>query len=91
MERTQMTSLPKRLTELVLAPRSRLIWLALAGFFLGSALCPFNPPARDEPQPMKQGETMNSPSAIGTNMENEHYIRPASATGQIETATFALG
>ena len=59
-----MTSMPKRLTGLALAPRTRFIWLALAGFFLGSALCPFNPPAEDGPQQMKQGEIMNSPSEI---------------------------
>ena len=86
-----MTSLPKRLTEFVFAPRSRIIWLALAGFFLGSALCPFNPPAEDGLQPMKQGEIMNSPSQIPTNMDNQHLTRSASATGEIETATFALG
>jgi hypothetical protein len=86
-----MTSLPKRLTELVLAPGSRLIWLALAGFFLGSALCPFNPPAQDGPQPVKQGEIMNSASEVRTDIENEHLNRLASSTGEIETATFALG
>ena len=86
-----MTSLPKRLTEFVFAPRSRIIWLALAGFFLGSALCPFNPPAEDGPQAMKQGEIMNSPSEVPANMDNQHLTRSASATGEIETATFALG
>ena len=86
-----MTSLPKRLTGFVFAPRSRIIWLALAGFFLGSALCPFNPPAEDGPQPMKQGEIMNSPSESQTSVENKHFDGSASATGEIETATFALG
>ncbi len=86
-----MTSLPKRLTEFVFAPRSRIVWLALAGFFLGSALCPFNPPAEHGPQQMKQGEIMNSPSEIPAHMDNQPLARLASATGEIETATFALG
>jgi len=86
-----MTSLPKRLTEFAFAPRSRIVWLALAGFFLGSALCPFNPPAEDSPKPMKQGEIMNSASEIQVNMDNQHLTGSASATGEIETATFALG
>ncbi len=86
-----MTSLPKRMTEFAFAPRSRIVWLALAGFFLGSALCPFNPPAEDGPQQIKQGEIMNSPSEIQANMDNQKIARPAPAAGQIETATFALG
>jgi hypothetical protein len=86
-----MTFLPKRLTEFVFAPRSRIVWLALAGFFLGSALCPFNPPAQDGPQQMKQGEIMNSPSESQTRVENKHFDGLPSATGEIETATFALG
>jgi len=86
-----MTSLPKRLTGFVFAPRSRIVWLALAGFFLGSALCPFNPPAQDGLQPVKEGEIMNSASEVRTDIENEHLNRLASSTGEIETATFALG
>jgi len=86
-----MTSLPKRLTELVIAPRARLIWLALAGFFLGSALCPFNPPAGDRPQAMKEGQVMNSPSESNASVETQHLYGLASASSQIETATFALG
>ncbi len=86
-----MTSLPKKMTEFAFAPRSRLVWLALAGFFLGSALCPFNPPAQDGPQQTKQGEIMNIASEIPANMDNQHLARSAPATGEIETATFALG
>jgi hypothetical protein len=86
-----MTSLPKRLTELVIAPRARLIWLALAGFFLGSALCPFNPPAADQPQAMKESEVMNSPSESKASEETQHFNGLASASSEIETATFALG
>jgi hypothetical protein len=86
-----MTSLPKRLTGFVLAPRSRIIWLALAGFFLGSALCPFNPPAQDGPQLMKEGEVVNSTSEILANTDDELLNRSALAAGEIETATFALG
>ena len=87
----KMTSLPKRLTELVIAPRARLIWLALAGFFLGSALCPFNPPAGDQPQTMKESEEMNSPSESKASVETQHFNGLASASSEIETATFALG
>jgi hypothetical protein len=58
----KMAFMQKRITELVFAPRSRLIWLALAGFFLGSALCPFNPPSEDGLQQIKQGTTMNGQS-----------------------------
>ncbi|MGO8944533.1 MAG: hypothetical protein ACLQJ7_12780 [Syntrophobacteraceae bacterium] len=86
-----MTSLPKRLTEFAFAPRSRIVWLALAGFFLGSALCPFNPPAEDGTQQIKQGEIMNSPSEIPATMDNQHLVRPVATTAEIETATFALG
>lgn len=86
-----MTSLPKRLTELVIAPRARLIWLALAGFFLGSALCPFNPPAADQPQTMKESEVMNSPLESKASEETQHFGGLAPASSEIETATFALG
>ena len=86
-----MTSLPKRLTELVIAPRARLIWLALAGFFLGSALCPFNPPAADQPQTMKESEVMNSPLESKASEETQHFSGLAPASSEIETATFALG
>ena len=86
-----MTSLPKRLTEFAFAPRSRIVWLALAGFFLGSALCPFNPPAEDGQQKMKQGEIMNSPSESQTSVENKHFAGLTSATVEMQTATFALG
>ncbi len=86
-----MTSLPKRVTGFVFAPRSRVIWLALAGFFLGSALCPFNPPAEDGPQPMKQETIMNSPSESQTSVEKKHFTGLASATGEMQTATFSLG
>jgi hypothetical protein len=81
----------KKITELVLAPRARVIWLALAGFFLGSALCPFNPPTADEPSSISQGETMNSAPERVTNTENKHFEHPIPSTGEIETATFALG
>jgi hypothetical protein len=86
-----MTSLPKRLTELTVAPRTRIIWLALAGFFLGSALCPFNPPAGDQPQTTKASEEMNRPSESQASVETQHFNRLASASSEIETATFALG
>ncbi len=86
-----MTSIPKRLTGLALAPRARFIWLALAGFFLGSALCPFNPPSEDGPKQIKQGEIMNNPSESRMNIENMRLNRLASAPSETETATFALG
>lgn len=86
-----MTSLPKKLTELVIAPRARLIWLALAGFFLGSALCPFNPPAADQPQTIREDEVMNSPSESRVSVETQRLNTLASTSSEIETATFALG
>ncbi len=86
-----MTSLPKKLTELVIAPRARLIWLALAGFFLGSALCPFNPPAPDQPQTIREDEVMNSPSESLASVETQRLNTLASTSSKIETATFALG
>jgi hypothetical protein len=51
----------------------RLVWLALAGFFPGSALCPFNPPAADQPDSVKERAAMNSPSESRANVENEHF------------------
>jgi hypothetical protein len=86
-----MNSMPKKITGLVLAPRARIIWLALAGFFLGSALCPFNPPGDNGEQSVKQGEIMNSVSENQVNMESKPFSRPTPETRQIETATFALG
>ncbi len=86
-----MTSSSNRLTGFVFAPRGGIIWAALAAFFLGSTLCPFNPPAEDGPQPMKQGAIMNSSTEIQTSVEHKHFGGLASATGEIETATFALG
>ncbi len=74
--------MPKKITDLAFAPRARLIWIALAGFFLGSALCPFNPPAKDGPQSEKQGETMNNPAENLTNIENEHFDTPVPAAAR---------
>jgi hypothetical protein len=87
----EMTSMPMKITELVFAPRVRVIWLALAGFFLGSALCPFNPPAGDEPHSIKQGETMNAPLENPINTNTILLDRQAMPAPEIETATFALG
>jgi hypothetical protein len=86
-----MTSVPRRITGLAIAPKARLIWIALSGFFLGSALCPFNPPSGNGPQSIKQEETMNSQAENLKNIESKHFDSPAPATGEIETATFALG
>ncbi len=86
-----MASIPKKIGELVLAPGSRLIWLALGGFFLGSALCPFDPPADNGAQFVRQGEIMNNPSENRVNMESKQFHRLAPQTGQVETAAFALG
>lgn len=86
-----MTSQPHRLTELFPSSRARLIWLALAGFFLGSALCPFNPPAADQLDSLKERAAMNSPSESLTNVENKHFNGLTSTSSEIETATFALG
>ncbi|SPF37033.1 exported hypothetical protein [Syntrophobacter sp. SbD1] len=86
-----MHSMPKKIAELVFAPRTRTIWLALAGLFLGSALCPFNPPAEDGPQPVNQGKIMNSAAQNRTDLENRQLERPAPAAREMETATFALG
>ena len=80
-----------RLTELVLAPKAGLIWLALAGFFLGSALCPFNPPTGAQPDSAKERTTMNSQSESMTNVENKQFNGLTSVSPEIETATFALG
>jgi hypothetical protein len=65
--------------------------LALAGFFLGSALCPFNPPAGDHPDSLKERAAMNSQSASLTNVENKQFNGLTSASSAIETATFGLG
>lgn len=86
-----MTSMPKRLTELGLAPRTRPIWLALAAFFLGSALCPFNPPAGDQADTAQKGEVMKSPSESRVDDENRHRNGSMSASSETQTATFALG
>jgi hypothetical protein len=40
---------------------------------------------------MKQGAIMNSSTEIQTSVEHKHFGGLASATGEIETATFALG
>ena len=82
---------PHKLTELVFTPRARVIWLALTGFFLGSALCPLNPPPMEESSSKEQGETMNSAPEIHTNIDKNHLKYPVSATRETEKATFALG
>ena len=86
-----MTSMQKRLTELVMAPGARIIWMALAGFFLGSAFCPFNPPAADQAQVMKESEVMNSRSESNASVQTQHFKGLASTSSETETATFALG
>ncbi len=86
-----MKSLQKKLLESGNASRAGLIWLALAGFFLGSALCPFNPPVDDRPNSVKEGKKMNTTSESRTNIENTHVNASASTSPEIETATFALG
>ena len=86
-----MNSMPKKITGLVLAPGARIIWLALAGFFLGSALCPFDSPGDKGAQSVKQGEIMNSASENRVNTESKPLNHLVPQTRQVETATFALG
>ena len=81
-----------KFTDLVFTPRSRVIWAALAAFLMGSALCPFNPPAGEEPNFIKQGETMNAPLEKSINNDTTAPgLRAFSSRREIETATFALG
>ena len=86
-----MTSLQKKLTGFVLAPRAGFIWLALVGFFLGSAFCAFNLPEDERPHSMKIEGTMNSLSESRINSENMRLSGSASASSEMETATFAMG
>jgi len=86
-----MTLSQKKIIESVFAPGTRIVWLALAGFFLGSALCPFNPPNDHGSQSVKEGEIMNTSAESLTTIDNKHFLGPAPEKRQIETATFALG
>ncbi len=79
-----------RFTRFYTTPRNRLIWLALVGFFVGSAICPFNPPAPDGQKSMNTEETLTNPS--NDNINKERIMSAIGAKSpEIETATFALG
>jgi hypothetical protein len=80
-----------RVSKLVLASRVKVVWLALAGFFLGSALCPFNPPAAERQDSFRETTAMNSGSEGSTNMGDKSFNGPSATSSEIETATFALG
>jgi hypothetical protein len=85
-----MKSTPERPFEFGSSRMPRIVWLALAAFFLGSALCPFNPPVDDRSNSVKDGKYMNTAAESSTNIENEH-LKAVSMSQEIETATFALG
>jgi hypothetical protein len=84
-----MTFASQKFKELFSAPRSKLIWSALILFFVGAAICSFNPPADSVRQTMKGVETMNSKpesqKAVNTGLKNNP------TPSETETATFALG
>lgn len=69
--------------------RSRLLWPALVFFFVGSAICSFNPPANNGQQVVEGEQAMNSRSE-GHEKERTD-LKGGLAPSQIETATFALG
>ncbi len=85
-----MKSTPQSSLEFGSSRMPRFIWLALAAFFLGSALCPFDPPVEDRSHSVKEENHMNSTAESSTNIENEH-LKAASASPEFGTATFALG
>ncbi len=79
----------RRLKELFAVPRRRLIWPSLVLFFVGSAICSFNPPADDGQQIIRRGNIMNSQSEGQTSERTD--LRSGAASSETETATFALG
>ncbi len=85
-----MDSPKKRFAVLFATRRNRMIWLALVGFFVGSAICPFNPPARDETQSMRAEEAIRYSSNDNRNKERTMPASEAKSQ-EFETATFALG
>ena len=86
-----MPSLQNKLTGFVLTRRTELVWLALVGFFLGSAFCALNPPADDRQDSMKIGGKMSNPSGSKLNSDDVRLSGLAAAPTEMETATFALG
>ncbi len=70
------------------APAGRLTWLALVLFFVGGAICSFNPPA-DDGQHIKGEHVMNTQSESRANEGTD--LKGGGGQSEIETATFALG
>ncbi|MHC1726762.1 MAG: hypothetical protein AB9866_12260 [Syntrophobacteraceae bacterium] len=84
-----MAFLSEKVKESIAAPRSRFIWAALVLFFIGSAICSFNPPADDGQKLIRGEQTMNSQSGSQANERTD--LKSGVASSGIETATFALG
>jgi hypothetical protein len=80
----------RKQTESLSAQKNRLILLVVSTFFLGSAICPFNPPVGGELS-TKQGEIMNHSTQSAVKKEMEEKNLPVSEAGELQTATFALG
>jgi len=84
-----MTYVSQKFKDSFAAPKGKLIWAALILFFVGAAICSFNPPSDGVPQIIQGEQTMNSilkNQTTGTVDLNNNGPSPESMT-----ATFAFG
>lgn len=84
-----MAFVSQNLKDSSAAPRGKLIWAALILFFVGAAICSFNPPSDSVRQIIQGEKTMNSipenPKTGATDLKN------GATSPESMTATFALG
>ncbi len=79
----------KDLKKFFLAPGSRRIWPVLILFFVGSAICAFNPPAGDRQQSVKEVQVMDN--TYDQHLSETTDLKTGAMPAGFETATFALG
>ncbi|MFZ2446035.1 MAG: hypothetical protein WAW37_06740 [Syntrophobacteraceae bacterium] len=84
-----MAFLRRRVKESFVVPRRRLIWASLVLFFVGGAICSFNPPADDGQRMIRREHIMESQTEGKTSGRTD--LKGGAASAGIETATFALG
>jgi hypothetical protein len=84
-----MTFVSQKLKDSFAAPRGKLIWAALILFFVGAAICSFNPPSDSVRQIIQGEKTMNSipenPTTGAADLDNN------GPSPESMTATFAFG
>ena len=79
----------RKLRDSFAGPGCRLVWPALVLFFVGGAICSFNPPAIDGQQFIKGEQIVNDKSESQANEKTG--VKSGGSSAEIETATFALG